>query len=70
MIPCCITEYGAFAERLAIDQTSGNIYFTAVVLGGKGDDSFISVLSPRGEHLPLVSGLDMPRGIVLHPERG
>ena len=59
----------AFARRLAIDPTSGNIYYTGYVKNSQ-DASYIAVLTPYGDHVQIITSLTEPRGIVLHPEKG
>ena len=63
-----ISAYNAFVDRLAIDGVSKNIYFTAVG-PANSKTSFIGVLTPQGHFTKIVSQLDVPRDIVLHPAR-
>ena len=58
-----------YARRLAIDPTSGNIYYTGYVKTSY-NDSYIAVLTPYGDHVQIIISLKQPRGIVLHPENG
>lgn len=55
-------------DRFAVDPISKNIYFTGVVSGYSGY-SFLAVLSPGGDFVPILVGLTSPRDIVLHPLR-
>ncbi|XP_053381660.1 low-density lipoprotein receptor-related protein 4-like [Mercenaria mercenaria] len=60
---------GCHADRLVIDFTSGNIYYTAnrVSLGGFIG---IGVISPDGLHKRLITYGNKPRDIVLDSEDG
>ena len=61
--------YGGYADRFAVDSTSGNLYFTAVNTSGDGFVG-VSVISPRGDHVDIVEGGHKPRDIVVDPEYG
>ena len=52
-----------------LDPTSRNIYFTGVFPNAVDKYSFIAVLSPNGKHIAIVTDLDAPKDIVLHPEK-
>ena len=61
--------YDAYADRFAVDGSSGNVYFTSVNLTSSGFVG-VGVISPRGDVLNLVTGGDRPRDIVLDVEEG
>ncbi|XP_052771262.1 low-density lipoprotein receptor-related protein 5-like isoform X2 [Mya arenaria] len=61
--------YHAHPERMAIDYSTGNIFYTSVnttVLGFSG----IAVVTPDGVHKKIVEYGQSPRAIALEPEQG
>ncbi|XP_061184434.1 low-density lipoprotein receptor-related protein 4-like [Saccostrea echinata] len=60
----------AFVEGMAIDHSTGNIYYTAV--GSTTIQSYIGVVKKRFNslHKTLLSKLHSPRAIVLYPSKG
>ena len=63
-----LAEYDAISERFAIDPTSGNIYY--ILKDAYSQQSNISVFTPSGDRISIVSGLYEPKDIVLQPEQG
>ncbi|KAK3087954.1 hypothetical protein FSP39_012741 [Pinctada imbricata] len=58
-----------YPDRIAIDFSTGNLYFTAVSAITMG--SYVGVIIPEtGEHRQLVTGLFTPRAIALVPDKG
>ena len=56
-------------DRLAIDSTSGNIYYTSVSAGALVTGFIgVSVVTPKGDNKDLVSGGYTLRDIVVDPE--
>ena len=65
---CLLAVSGTYADRLVVDSTSGNLYYTrASAIGGSVG---VSVISPRGDNKVLVDGGYIPRDIVLDPREG
>ena len=61
----------AFADRFAIDTTSGNLYYTSVSLSPDGSGfKGVSVISPKGDNKDLLTDVDVPRDIVVDPRDG
>ncbi|KAK3604528.1 hypothetical protein CHS0354_000350 [Potamilus streckersoni] len=64
--------YKTYPDRLAIDFSTRNIYYTAVgvneVLVPQG--GYIAVISVKKLHKLLIKGLRRPRDIVLYPSKG
>ncbi|XP_061184425.1 low-density lipoprotein receptor-related protein 2-like [Saccostrea echinata] len=59
----------AFAERLTIDYSTGNIYYSAVA--SIPSQSYIGVVHRQSFlHKTLLSNLHRPKDIVLYPSRG
>ncbi|XP_065930460.1 uncharacterized protein [Magallana gigas] len=59
----------AYADRLAIDYSTGNLYYTAV--GPTTSQSYIGVVHRATSlHKTLISDLHSPRDITLHPSKG
>lgn len=56
----------AYADRLAIDYSTGNLYFTAI-----GQKSYIGVVHRiTKHHKTLIGNLSTPRDIALYPSKG
>ncbi|KAL3891043.1 hypothetical protein ACJMK2_003306, partial [Sinanodonta woodiana] len=61
----------AYARRLAVDYSTGNIYYTAInYMHSYRTSSTINVISPEGKQRILVRGLDYPYGLVVYPSKG
>ena len=61
----------SFADRFAIDSTSGNLYYTSASQSQDGSGfKGVSVISPKGDNRDLVSDVDVPRDIVVDPQDG
>ncbi|KAL3891041.1 hypothetical protein ACJMK2_003304 [Sinanodonta woodiana] len=61
----------AYAVRLAVDYSTGNIYYTAFnYMLSYSSSSTINVISPEGKQRILVKGLDYPYGLVVYPSKG
>ncbi|KAL3891003.1 hypothetical protein ACJMK2_003268 [Sinanodonta woodiana] len=61
----------AYAVRLAVDYSTGNIYYTAVnYMHSYSSSSTINVISPEGKQRILVKGLNYPYGLVVYPSNG
>uniref|UniRef100_A0A8W8ML28 Sushi domain-containing protein n=1 Tax=Magallana gigas TaxID=29159 RepID=A0A8W8ML28_MAGGI len=59
----------AYADRLTIDYSTGNLYYTAV--GPTTSQSYIGVVHRATSlHKTLISDLHSPRDITLHPSKG
>lgn len=59
----------AYADRLAIDHSTGNLYYTAV--GPTTFQSYIGVVQRSTSlHKTLIYYLYKPRGIALHSAKG
>ncbi|XP_061184437.1 low-density lipoprotein receptor-related protein 4-like [Saccostrea echinata] len=59
----------AYADRMAIDYSTGNIYYTAV--GSTTSQSYIGVVKRFNlVHKTLLSNLHSPREIVVYPSKG
>ena len=56
-------------DRLAIDSTSGNLYYTCVGTRFFGFDG-VSVITPKGDSRDLVKRGYTLRDIVVDPEEG
>ena len=57
------TLKGIFADRLDLDPTSGNVYFTTLY--------YVGVLTPKNVHIELLSGLGGGgRAIAVVPNKG
>ena len=57
-------------EDIAVDWTTGNVYFTLNAVGNSRADSHVAMVSGRGagNKVTLVNTtLHKPRGIALHP---
>ena len=63
--------YRAHPDRLALDYSTGNIYYTAVSTS-QLPTSFtgIGVVSPNGQHRKLISGGVQPRAVEIDPSKG
>ncbi|XP_056013099.1 low-density lipoprotein receptor-related protein 2-like [Ostrea edulis] len=58
-----------YPDRIAMDYTTGHIYFTAVA--NDIYESYVGVLHPhRTVHKKLISQLGTPRAIAVHPSAG
>ena len=64
-----ISGYGVYVDKLVIEPVTKNIYFSGVSALGTPGASFLAVVSPAGDFVPIVTGLNAPRDIVLHPEK-
>ncbi|XP_061191588.1 low-density lipoprotein receptor-related protein 6-like [Saccostrea echinata] len=59
----------AYAERMAVDQSTGNIYFTAI--SSQPNSSYVGVLHrTQLVHKILIHDLQNPRAIVLYSAKG
>ncbi|XP_056012123.1 low-density lipoprotein receptor-related protein 4-like [Ostrea edulis] len=59
----------AYADRMVIDYSTGNIYYTAV--GSTPSQSYIGVIHRMNSlHKTLLSNLYSPREIVVYPSKG
>lgn len=59
----------AYASRLAIDYSTGNVYYTAV--GSSAPQSYIGVVHrSKLLHKTLINNLHSPRDIALYPSKG
>ncbi|KAK3575698.1 hypothetical protein CHS0354_036002, partial [Potamilus streckersoni] len=65
-------SYSTFPDRFAIDFSTGNIYYTAVGVNELVNprSGYIAVLSVDALHKRLITNLEKPRAIVLHPSKG
>ena len=63
------TDPRATIERIAVDPTSGDIYYTGLIADA-ADASFIGVHRLDGTQSELISGLIQPRDIVLNTDLG
>ncbi|WAR22301.1 LRP4-like protein [Mya arenaria] len=61
--------YNARPDRMAIDYSTGNIFYTAVRTDDLGF-SGIAVVTPDGVHKKIVEYGQKPRAIALDPEQG
>ena len=61
---------GSFVDRLAIDSTSGNLYYTRASTATSGGSVGVSVISPEGQNKVLIDEGYIPRDIVLDPSEG
>ena len=61
--------FDAFADRFAVDGSSGNVFFTSVNLTAAGSVG-VGIILPRGDVLNLVAAGNMPRDIVLDVKEG
>ncbi|KAL3851779.1 hypothetical protein ACJMK2_015488 [Sinanodonta woodiana] len=61
-----------YPYRFAVDYSTGNIYYTAVNKRRSlvRRQNYIGVLSTKGKHKVLVTGLSFPHGIVVYPSKG
>ena len=65
------SDYYVFAERIAVDPSTRNVYFTGLyIVEGIPGQSFIALLGQNNEFVPIITGLTSPRDIVLHPAKG
>ena len=66
--PTELTSVHGLVEDLAVDWTTGNIYWT---LNSASGNSHVAMVNNNGSHYrTLVSGsIGKPRGIALHPVR-
>ena len=63
-------ERNGIIEDIAVDWTTGNVYFTLNAVGNSGVQSHVAVVSGEGESnkVTLVNtNVHRPRGIALHP---
>ena len=56
---------GSYVDRLVIDPITKNVYFTVVV---SEKQSFIAVYTPEGSSEIIVTELNTPRDIIIHPK--
>ena len=63
-----LTDYGGNATRMALDPTTRNVFY----ISASDASPFynISVVSPAGDYVTLLSGYENLRAIAIHPERG
>ena len=61
--------FDTFADRFAVDGSSGNVFFTSVNLTAAGFVD-VGIISPRGDVLNLVAACNRPRDIVLNVKEG
>ncbi|XP_064608886.1 low-density lipoprotein receptor-related protein 4-like [Liolophura sinensis] len=60
-----------FADRLAVDPATGNIFFSAVDAGGVNGSSYIGVVTSDGRSKKnLIPRLNAPRAVALHSAKG
>ena len=65
--PETILEGPGLAEDISVDWTTGNIYWTCSRLGSS---NYIAVADKDGRYKKtLLTGIEKPRGIVLHPKK-
>ncbi|KAH3774761.1 hypothetical protein DPMN_176154, partial [Dreissena polymorpha] len=63
--------YRAHPDRLALDYSTGNIYYTAVKTSQlPASFTGIGVVSPNGHHRKLISGGVYPRAVEIDPSKG
>lgn len=58
-----------YPDRIAMDFTTGHIYFTAVA--SELYESYVGILHPqKSVHKKLITQLGTPRAIAVHPSAG
>ncbi|KAL3871002.1 hypothetical protein ACJMK2_039027, partial [Sinanodonta woodiana] len=65
-------EVNYYSHRLAVDFSTGNIYYTAVSYMETNNtyQSYIGVILPNGKHKTIITGLSNPQGVALHESKG
>lgn len=58
-----------YPDRIAMDFTTGHVYFTAVA--SELYESYVGILHPqKSVHKKLITQLGTPRAIAVHPSAG